>query len=103
MAPGWSSSPRDTTTSVPATAKGYLFILNADSGALLRRSAPTSATPHPERSGADHRLGNFPDNNNTTQRVYGGDLLGNLWRFDINGDIPSPSTRRSTTRSGWRP
>ena len=24
---------------------------------------------------------------NTTQRVYGGDLFGNLWRFDINGDV----------------
>jgi Tfp pilus tip-associated adhesin PilY1 len=31
---------------------------------------------------------NFPDLNNTAERVYGGDLLGNLWRFDINGDIP---------------
>jgi type IV pilus assembly protein PilY1 len=26
-------------------------------------------------------------NDNTLQRVYGGDMQGNLWRFDINGDI----------------
>jgi type IV pilus assembly protein PilY1 len=26
--------------------------------------------------------------NNTALRVYGGDLLGNLWRFDINDIIP---------------
>ena len=25
--------------------------------------------------------------NNTSIAVYGGDLLGNLWRFDINGDV----------------
>ena len=28
-----------------------------------------------------------PMTNNTSSAVYGGDLLGNLWRFDINGDI----------------
>jgi type IV pilus assembly protein PilY1 len=25
--------------------------------------------------------------NNTAQRVYGGDMLGNLWRFDINDNL----------------
>ncbi len=25
---------------------------------------------------------------NTVQRVYGGDLLGNLWRFDVNNQYP---------------
>ena len=24
---------------------------------------------------------------NTAQRVYGGDLFGNVWRFDVNGDV----------------
>jgi type IV pilus assembly protein PilY1 len=27
---------------------------------------------------------------NTALRVYGGDLLGNVWRFDVNGDIGAP-------------
>ena len=32
---------------------------------------------------------------NTIQRVYGGDMLGNLWRFDIN-DIIAPSGKEAT-------
>ncbi|WP_301102205.1 PilC/PilY family type IV pilus protein [Propionivibrio sp.] len=74
----------------PGDGLGRLFIVNANSGELIRSiatSAGSTATP----SGLSRLSGwaNFPDNNNTVQRIYGGDLLGNLWRFDINGDIPA--------------
>jgi hypothetical protein len=73
----------------PGDGQGWLFILDAVSGAVIRTigtGVGNVGTP----SGLARIAGwaNFPDNNNTTQRVYGGDLLGNLWRFDINGDIP---------------
>jgi type IV pilus assembly protein PilY1 len=74
----------------PGDGKGYLFILNADSGALIRAiTTDVGDTTTPSGLARITAWANFPDNNNTAQRVYGGDLLGNLWRFDINGDIPT--------------
>ncbi|MEF8747110.1 MAG: PilC/PilY family type IV pilus protein [Candidatus Accumulibacter propinquus] len=74
----------------PGNGKGYLFILNADSGALIRAiTTDVGDTTTPSGLARITAWANFPDNNNTAQRVYGGDLLGNLWRFDINGDIPT--------------
>ncbi len=69
--------------------KGHLFLLNANTGALLR-TIDTSAgdTTTPSGLARITAWANFPDVNNTAERVYGGDLLGNLWRFDINNDIP---------------
>jgi type IV pilus assembly protein PilY1 len=74
----------------PGDGKGYLFILNADSGALIRAiTTDVGDTTTPSGLARITAWANFPDNNNTAQRVYGGDLLGNLWRFDVNGDIPT--------------
>jgi type IV pilus assembly protein PilY1 len=67
---------------------GYLYILNAYTGALIRTiatGAGNAATPSglaQIRAWTDDGMAN-----NTAQRVYGGDMLGNLWRFDVNGDI----------------
>lgn len=64
---------------------GYLFVLDAMTGALLHvfdTEAGTAANP----SGLAH-LSAFVQNpqlDNTVQYVYGGDLLGNVWRFDLN-------------------
>ncbi|MEF8708554.1 MAG: PilC/PilY family type IV pilus protein [Candidatus Accumulibacter propinquus] len=74
----------------PGDGRGYLFILNADSGALIRAiTTDVGDTTTPSGLARITAWANFPDNNNTAQRVYGGDLLGNLWRFDVNGDIPT--------------
>ncbi|MBP9805033.1 MAG: hypothetical protein KBE22_09040, partial [Candidatus Accumulibacter sp.] len=67
---------------------GRLFILNANTGELLRTIATTAGDKDtPSGLAKITAWANFPDVNNTAERVYGGDLLGNLWRFDINGDI----------------
>lgn len=72
--------------------EGRLFILNANTGTLIRSiSTGVGDTTTPSGLARIAAWANFPDNNNTAQRVYGGDLLGNLWRFDVNGDIPAPS------------
>ena len=76
--------------------QGYLYVLNAFSGKIMYKISTgegDASTP----SGLVH-LNNFVDNaaiNNTTLRVYGGDLLGNIWRFDINDTI-APSGREAT-------
>ncbi|MCM8594787.1 PilC/PilY family type IV pilus protein [Accumulibacter sp.] len=68
--------------------KGYLYVLNANTGSLIR-TIPTNvgSTTTPSGLARIAAWANFPDQNNTTQRVYGGDQIGNVWRFDVNGDI----------------
>jgi type IV pilus assembly protein PilY1 len=67
---------------------GYLFVLNAYDKTLIRTintGAGSSATPSGLAKISAYSTTSETDN--TTLAVYGGDMLGNLWRFDINGDI----------------
>jgi type IV pilus assembly protein PilY1 len=65
--------------------RGYLYVLNARSGALitsLTTGVGTATTP----SGLA-QISAFverPLTDPTVEAVYGGDLLGNLWRFDLS-------------------
>ena len=75
--------------SVAGDGIGYLYVLNAFTGKIINKittGVGDAGTP----SGLA-QINNFVDNgsiNNTTARVYGGDLLGNVWRFDVNGNLP---------------
>lgn len=105
----------------PGDGKGYLYVLNANTGALVTSvnstgiistgvgSGSGTTTPITTTIGAstvtlcDASSGSpnacpsglsqiaVPVLNNSTDNtalaVYGGDLYGNLWRFDINNDI----------------
>jgi Tfp pilus tip-associated adhesin PilY1 len=68
--------------------QGYLYVLNAVTGKLVAKistGAGDTGTP----SGLN-QINNFVDNsllNNTSLRVYGVDLLGNVWRFDVNDNL----------------
>lgn len=67
---------------------GHLYVVNANTGSLIRTiSTNTGSTVSP--SGLSRIVGYAPQSvtDNTTVAVYGGDLLGNLWRFDINNSI----------------
>lgn len=72
----------------PGDGVGRLYVLNAGTGALIRAistNAGSTTTP----SGLA-KINAWVDNgmyDNTALRVYGGDMLGNLWRFDINGNV----------------
>lgn len=65
---------------------GRIYILNIRTGAViaeLSTGVGTAATP----SGLAH-LSSFverPDVDPTAEAIYGGDLLGNLWRFNVSG------------------
>ncbi|MCM8641054.1 MAG: PilC/PilY family type IV pilus protein, partial [Candidatus Accumulibacter sp.] len=81
----------------PGDGGGHLFIIRASDGTLLRTiSTGAGDTTTPSGLSRISAWANFPDANNTAQRVYGGDQLGNLWRFDVNGDIPLPATPPAT-------
>lgn len=65
--------------------KGFLYVLNAATGAVVTKyatGAGDSATP----SGLAkiNAYVTEAESNNEAKFLYGGDLLGNLWRFDIN-------------------
>jgi len=75
--------------------KGYLYVLNANTGALLEKigtNVGDTTTP----SGLA-KINAWVDStaSNTAARFYGGDLLGNVWRFDID-DVVAPSGKEAT-------
>lgn len=68
--------------------KGRLYVLNAGTGELIRSiatSAGSATTPSGLSRVTAHVLQSSTDS--TAIAAYGGDVLGNVWRFDINNDI----------------
>jgi type IV pilus assembly protein PilY1 len=76
-----------------ADGKGYLYVVNPITGAPKFAPIATSCT------GANCGLSKISPwieafDNNRALRVYGGDLEGNMWRFDVNDTI-SPAGREA--------
>ncbi len=77
--------------SVSGDGVGYLYVLEAMTGRILYKistGAGSAATP----SGLNH-INAWTENslrNNQTERVYGVDVQGNIWRFDVN-DVLAPA------------
>lgn len=69
----------------PGDGMGHLYVLNAATGAVIRDiSTGVGGASGLGRIAAYVRSG---VTDNTVLQVYGGDMLGNLWRFDVNGDV----------------
>ena len=66
------------------SGEGKIFVVDAATGALLKTMSTgtgTSANP----SGLAHVSGYIRDfSNQLVEQIYGGDLLGNFWRFDVS-------------------
>ena len=73
----------------PGDGRGHLYVVDAQTGVVLQRmSTPMGDTTTP--SGLA-RINGWVDNasvNNTVKTIYGGDLLGNLWRFQLEAAAP---------------
>ena len=68
----------------PGTGKEFLYVLNAATGAIISKigtGVGSTTTP-----GGLAKISAWNDSpaSNRASFVYGGDLQGNLWRFDIN-------------------
>lgn len=76
-----------------ADGLGHLYVLNAATGAKLNDIATTAGTASAP-SGLSKIAARAPSGatNNTVEEVYGGDLLGNVWRFDVNDTIGKSGT-----------
>ncbi len=57
---------------------GYVFVLNAKTGELLDTLKTTEKT-----QGLTHITALSKSNNRAIKEIYGGDLKGNVWRFDL--------------------
>jgi type IV pilus assembly protein PilY1 len=97
---------------------GMIFVLDPNTGAVLARlrtipATSLGSTEDGATDAADRRanprglayisaFANQPDNDATIDYVYGGDLYGNLWRFDLSAAAVSDWTvkRLATLRDG---
>jgi len=71
----------------PGDGGGRLFVLDAGTGAeLVSGGIPTGSgtTTTPSGLAQISAFVSSPFVNNVAQYVYGGDLLGDMWRFDLN-------------------
>ena len=74
----------------PGSGRGYLFVLDAFTGAILRKvDTGAGDTTTPSGFARISVFANSFNTDNTGLTVYGGDLLGNLWRIDITVDPPA--------------
>lgn len=104
---GWVvilSSGYNNTFGVAANkGKGFLFILNARTGELIQKIS-TGDGSESDPSGFAHPTAFVPDNTTfITDYVYGGDLHGNVWRFDLRGTpttYPAPTKIAKLTTDG---
>jgi type IV pilus assembly protein PilY1 len=86
-----------------ADGKGYIFFVNPRNGRLLEKVQVNVGTLAAE-AGLAHMAAFVLDlSDGLADAVYGGDLLGNVWRLDItgtSGSYPAPERLASLTRAG---
>ncbi len=74
----------------PGDGNGHLFVVNANTGQrVLDIATYTTGTTGAGSAATPSGLGKLnawvdTDSDNTAKRFYAGDLLGNLWRFDVD-------------------
>ena len=82
--------------SVSGDGVGYLYVLEAVTGKILYKiSTGVGSATTPSGLNKINAWAEDPIRNNQTERVYGVDVLGNVWRFDVN-DILAPAGIEAT-------
>ena len=81
---GYNNIPEDSEYP-GADGKGYVFVLNLANGSVIK-TIPTNVGSTTDPSGLARlnvKVADFSVDN-TVVGAYGGDLLGNMWRFDLD-------------------
>jgi type IV pilus assembly protein PilY1 len=76
----------------PGDGRGYLYVVDLVSGTILNKvttGVGDATTPNPSGLAKITALANNFSVDNTTIAVYGGDLLGNVWKFDMTAATPT--------------
>lgn len=76
----------------PGDGNGHLYMLEANTGTLLQKISTLVAGSAVGSTSTPSGLAKINtyvelDTDNVTKLVYAGDLLGNVWRFDINSSV----------------
>jgi type IV pilus assembly protein PilY1 len=83
---------------------GHLYELDPFSGAILQQiSTGVGSTTTPSGLAKISAWVNDPNKDNTVQYVYGGDLQGNLWRFNLGGPTMAVSTMATLLDAASKP
>lgn len=69
--------------------RGRLWMLDPTTGAIIHEFVTPDGTAGDAEAGLA-QVSAFLDGNGTVRYVYGGDLLGNVWRFDLNDRPEAP-------------
>ena len=89
VASGYNNIPNDDGSG--GDGVGRLYVLNAATGVQVSGLSPIStgygSTTSPGGLSNINAMVVDPSTDNTVLAVYGGDLGGNLWRFDVNGSV----------------
>jgi len=88
----------------PGDGKGYLYVLDAATGAVLEKIG-TGFGSNTAPSGFS-KISGFAESfsiDNTSKFVYGGDLYGNVWKFDFTASPVSASRLALLRDSGGKP
>jgi len=68
----------------PGSGLGYLFVLKASDGTILSKISTGAGNTTTPNGLAQVSIWNDASGGNQAGYAYGGDLQGNVWRFDIN-------------------
>ena len=87
----------------PTDGQGHLLIINPRTGALLEKVATGAGSPTNSAGLAYANAFVLDSTDGTADAVYAGDLLGNLWRWDLtatSGSYPAPLRFATLTSAG---
>jgi type IV pilus assembly protein PilY1 len=86
---GYNNIPEPTNTPVinSGDGKGYLYVLDAGTGSTISKiGTGVGSTSVPSGLAQISTYADKPELDNKAVFTYGGDLLGNVWRFDIDAE-----------------
>ncbi|MFP3648450.1 PilC/PilY family type IV pilus protein, partial [Paraburkholderia sp. SIMBA_054] len=69
-----------------------LMVYNLDTGALISKidtGVGSAVTDDPDSNGLSAPVAWDIDGNGTVDTVYAGDMLGNVWKFDLGASTPA--------------
>lgn len=72
----------------PGTGQGFLYVLNAGTGSIISKIGTGVGNTTTPSGLAKISAWNDVSGSNRATYVYGGDLLGNVWRFNIDTAAP---------------
>lgn len=75
-----------------ANGKGYFFVVNPRTGKLLEKIDTGEGSPTNDAGLAFANAFVVDSSDGTADAVYAGDLLGNVWRWDLTSAAPFPAT-----------